>query len=225
VASGQQVLDIARSQLGIAENPPNSNNVLYADWAGLTGTPDQKAWCAAFVCWVLTQAGALDVARFVGCPRGVDLYKAAGRFGSEPRIASVVFFQWPGMGRACHVGFVEVVRSDGEVTIEGNTDEAGGGSGGKVMRHVRRANIVGFGYPQYDELAPQIPISVASHPMLKIGARGDMVRLLQSKLGFTQKNVDGIFGPQTSAAVHQFQGSHQLVSDGIVGPRTWAALG
>src|SRR5207249_4164259 len=52
-----------------------------------------------------------------------------------------------------HVGLVEAVRADSSiVTIEGNTDERGGGSGGKVMRHVRRANIAGYGYPQYASL-------------------------------------------------------------------------
>ena len=31
-------------------------------------------------------------------------------------------------------------------------------------------------------------------------------------------------GPKTEAAVREFQRSHSLVPDGIVGPKTWAAL-
>lgn len=51
---------------------------------------------------------------------------------------------------------------------------------------------------------------------------GGGVRRLQSLLGVT---ADGVFGPQTKAAVVSFQRGHGLVADGIVGPATWSGLG
>lgn len=62
---------------------------------------------------------------------------------------------------------------------------------------------------------------------VKIGSRGDEVKLLQQRLsakGFLPGKADGVFGPQTEDAVVQFQASHGLIADGIVGTRTWAAL-
>lgn len=57
---------------------------------------------------------------------------------------------------------------------------------------------------------------------IKSGSRGDDVRRLQEMLNIS---VDGIFGPKTEAAVKAFQKTHGLVQDGIVGSKTWAALG
>jgi peptidoglycan hydrolase-like protein with peptidoglycan-binding domain len=58
--------------------------------------------------------------------------------------------------------------------------------------------------------------------MLKKGDMGPSVRKLQQLLGIT---VDGNFGPQTEAKVKSFQRSKSLVDDGLVGQKTWAALG
>ena len=48
------------------------------------------------------------------------------------------------------------------------------------------------------------------------------VSAVQSKLGIS---ADGVFGPQTGAAVKHFQAAHGLTVDGIVGPATAQALG
>jgi peptidoglycan hydrolase-like protein with peptidoglycan-binding domain len=36
--------------------------------------------------------------------------------------------------------------------------------------------------------------------------------------------ADGVFGGGTEAVVRAFQREHQMVPDGIVGPKTWTAL-
>ncbi len=61
-----------------------------------------------------------------------------------------------------------------------------------------------------------------SRPTIRVGARGADVVYLQQKLRVT---ADGIFGTGTRNAVIVFQRSKGLVADGIVGPRTWVALG
>jgi peptidoglycan hydrolase-like protein with peptidoglycan-binding domain len=66
--------------------------------------------------------------------------------------------------------------------------------------------------------APGLPVG---RPTVRRGAKGDLVRKIQAKIGIA---VDGDFGPKTEAAVRVFQRNHGLVPDGIVGPKTWAAL-
>jgi len=59
------------------------------------------------------------------------------------------------------------------------------------------------------------------------GASGAEVKSIQSILqgqGYNVGPIDGLYGPQTQAAVQAFQKSKGLVPDGIVGPLTWDAL-
>jgi peptidoglycan hydrolase-like protein with peptidoglycan-binding domain len=59
------------------------------------------------------------------------------------------------------------------------------------------------------------------------GQSGDAVyaaqKLLQYKFGYSI-DLDGIFGPETSAAVLDFQSTHGLIPDGVVRAQTWQAL-
>jgi murein L,D-transpeptidase YcbB/YkuD len=68
--------------------------------------------------------------------------------------------------------------------------------------------------------APPDPDDVRARPVLKLGSRGDEVRIVQNILGIT---VDGIFGPATEAAVKKFQTAAKIPADGIIGPATYAA--
>jgi putative chitinase len=65
-------------------------------------------------------------------------------------------------------------------------------------------------------------------PVLQQGSGGPDVAALQDKLrelGFRPGASDGSFGPAMAAAVMAFQRGEGLVADGVVGPKTAAALG
>jgi len=64
--------------------------------------------------------------------------------------------------------------------------------------------------------------------ILKLDSTGKDVERLQKrlqKLGFSPGNIDGEFGPATEAALIAYQRSHDLLADGIAGPRTLMSLG
>ena len=68
--------------------------------------------------------------------------------------------------------------------------------------------------------------SVLPFPLVRKGDQNHPVKTLQYLLrarGHTV-TVDGIFGPETDAAVRAFQQQKGLAVDGIVGPVTWRAL-
>lgn len=72
------------------------------------------------------------------------------------------------------------------------------------------------------------PRAVTTTGLLQVGSRGERVRQVQQALrsaGLYSGALDGIFGRGTAAAVTAFQRSRRLPVDGVVGPRTLAALG
>jgi peptidoglycan hydrolase-like protein with peptidoglycan-binding domain len=68
--------------------------------------------------------------------------------------------------------------------------------------------------------------SISPWPVVKSGASGHPIKTLQHLLQARGHSivVDGVFGPNTGAAVKAFQASHGLTADGIVGPITWTPL-
>jgi peptidoglycan L-alanyl-D-glutamate endopeptidase CwlK len=76
--------------------------------------------------------------------------------------------------------------------------------------------------------SPQTPAEPPTERTLRLNERGEGVRMIQTRLVvlklLSQKDVDGVFGPRTEAAVKKFQASKKMAADGIVGPRTRVAL-
>lgn len=240
MTSVNQVLNRARSQIGASEQPFGSNRTAYGAWYGLQGQP----WCAIFVSWCTFHEGlplpATISKGFAYTPAGAAWFQHRRRWTNRPAPGHIVFFNFPGdsVNRISHVGIVESVRPDGSVvTIEGNTDERGGRTGGKVMRKVRRVGIVGYGIPDYDGKAASPRPAAAASPrpaapafpgrLLKRGSKGPDVKLAQGRLvhlKVARLAIDGEFGDQTAAAVRRFQKDHHLTVDAIIGPDTWTAM-
>jgi peptidoglycan hydrolase-like protein with peptidoglycan-binding domain len=71
--------------------------------------------------------------------------------------------------------------------------------------------------------APAGPPTTTEHTLvLSPESEGRQVTLLQRALGDVK--VDGVYGPETEAAVRQFQTSRGLAVDGVVGQQTTSAL-
>lgn len=124
-------------------------------------------------------------------------------------------------------GHVGIVLYDGEGWMH-RTAEGGGGDGSLCRMSDQPKDVrVSWNRPlrgvwRPDNMKPEHATPVTGTPLtLRKGSRGDQVKLLQEKLGIS---ADGIFGSQTEGAVRSFQISKGLVSDGVVGPKTWAAL-
>jgi N-acetylmuramoyl-L-alanine amidase len=67
-----------------------------------------------------------------------------------------------------------------------------------------------------------------AQPTLRWGSRGAAVTLAQRRLnawGYYKGAIDGVYGRKMYGAVVDFQRRNGLTGDGVVGPRTWAALG
>lgn len=164
MTTAAQVLDVARSQIGVAESPANSNRQPYGKAYGWDGV----AWCAQWAWWVLTQAGGASlVPKTASTVVMRDWFMKRGQWHtSGPRPGDLVFFRFPGNSNPVnHVGIVEGVETGGTlITIEGNTAGTAAGdqrNGGGVYRKRRLSNIVGYARPAYtaapqeDELSQQ----------------------------------------------------------------------
>lgn len=104
---------------------------------------------------------------------------------------------------------------------------------GRKLLALGASLVIGFGGVAMAQVAVAAPASAAipgssttSFPVLKLNSSGHAVTVAQYALAHNgqQLSVDGKFGPGTDAAVKAFQRAKGLVADGVIGPKTWAAL-
>lgn len=137
MSTAQDVLNLARSQLFVGENPMGSNSgTPYHAWYGAESQGWQ--WCAIFVSWVLFHTDPalfwnlktaysgdyLNVGRMHG--REIDLSQIAP--------GDICIWDRPVGGITDHIGFVESVTPTTFTTIEGN-------SGDSVKRNANRPRV------------------------------------------------------------------------------------
>lgn len=232
MATVKQLLDWHRDQLGFVEGPRN-NETPYAKQAGHANF---LAWCATY-----QVAGARAVSLKLPSespytPAMLNGFKAEGRVINKPKVGAFAFLYFSSLRRVAHVGIVEQVLSDGRfVTIEGNTDSAGGRTGGRVMRKVRSQSGWTFAMPEYDKpklnkvqkIQRRLEVSRDGKWGPRTDARALMMRTAaRSRAGrpnikkaFDVREVqrvvdtpaDGIWGPKSQDKLHQWIKSLQRV--------------
>lgn len=215
-----KMVAMARRNLGVVEGPNNRN-----PYAGMAGHANNQPWCATFLVACARAVGLKLPSESAYTPTMAAGFKREGAWHTRGQVGDFVFFRWPKLGRIAHVGIVESVEPNGfYVCIEGNTDVAGGRTGGKVMRHRRKANIAGFGRPAYT--APVQPAPKPKDAVLKLNSRGQQVLNVQRALNKYGHKVamDGEFGPLTQRAVKDFQVRRGLKPTGIVNTAEWREL-
>jgi hypothetical protein len=143
---GAGALAAAQSQVGVAEQPPGSNDSpQIAQYRAATAGSGVGPWCAYFTSWAAAQAGVPLGEAGQGFGSVSALYAWAQRTGRATPAGPGVrpnpgdLIVWGGR----HIGIVESVDADGSIhTIEGNSSNAVsrrtyGADGGGATGYVR----------------------------------------------------------------------------------------
>jgi CHAP domain len=143
--AGQTMLNVARAEVGVTEQPPGSNDSRrIAQFRQATaGAPGPGPWCAYFVSWAAREAGAPLGDAGQGFGRVDDVWAWAERSGKAipagsgpPQPGDLIVWDE-------HIGIVESVGADGSIkTIEGNSSNSVaqrsyGSDGGGAVGYVR----------------------------------------------------------------------------------------
>ena len=246
----QKLIAWALDQIGYAEGANNYNK--YAPlWTQAGGWNAQnQPWCDIFVdagfveCFGLEGAAKLTYQPVGGfsaaCRYSSQFYKNAGAWTQTPEAGDQIFLYID--GGINHTGIVTAVANGCVYTVEGN-------SGDMVARRVYALgapNIAGYGRPNWaavTEASPSPPPSAPGAgqverryapyeysvkiPLLRSGNSGPAVFNLQTLLsahGFDCGSADGVFGPETRAALTAFQRKAGLDADGEFGGQSFTAL-
>ncbi len=141
--AGQAILNAIRPEVGVAEQPPGSNDSpRIAQYRQATAGSGVGPWCAYFVSWAARQAGVPLGDSGQGFGRVDDVFAWAQKTGkalpagSTPAPGDLIVWDE-------HIGVVESVDPDGSIhTIEGNSSDkvsqrTYGSDGGGAVGYVR----------------------------------------------------------------------------------------
>ncbi len=141
-------LDIAKTQVGVQEEPKNSNwgpqikNYLRAA-AILSPAP----WCVAFVVWCCRQAGIKQdrIPTTASSTFLLNWAKEKGKIVRDPQPGDIFLLLRKGGSTAFHCGFVQQAGRLAFRTVEGNSNDQGSAEGYEVcMRNRSRLGRVAF---------------------------------------------------------------------------------
>ncbi len=155
MATVSELLAVARGEIGVKEDPADSNRVKYnTAYYGREVQGPAYPWCAAFLWWCSQKAGVAWPVKTASCGA---LRTAAQKVGQWVEAAAVlpgdiVLYDFGTDGAPDHCGVVEYVKNGTVTSIEGNTAPNNDANGGMVMRRVRPIRqVVGAFRPEYEE--------------------------------------------------------------------------
>ncbi len=143
--AGQAMVNLARAEVGVAEQPPGSNDSprISQFRQATAGAPGPGPWCAYFVSWAARGAGVPIGDAGQGFGRVDDVWawgqsagKAIPADSGQPQPGDLIVWDE-------HIGIVESVGADGSInTIEGNSSDrvsqrSYGSDGGGAVGYVR----------------------------------------------------------------------------------------
>lgn len=151
-----QIIEKARSYIGVAEKP-NNNVIFNTEYYGHEVNGGQYAWCAVFI-WYVFHSLKADNLYFGGqktayCPTLMNWFKQKKRFYTTPEVGDLVFYDFSGAKKtAGHVGIVSKILPNKQIlAIEGNTSVSNQTNGGMVQERKRDLkSCIGFGRPEYE---------------------------------------------------------------------------
>ena len=148
-----------------------------------------------------------------------------------PSVVSLVFEAWPYQGTTGVVVVdIGAHRTEFEISVPvARTVDIGfahDGADPLTSMVFFRAGLIDFVFRSVLVGRTIMSGSISPWPVVKSGSNGHPVKTLQYLLRAHGHSVvvDGVFGPQTEAAVKAFQTSHAVAADGIVGPMTWVPV-
>lgn len=132
---------IYSKEIGVREKTNNNDGERVAEYLRYTGLPAGYAWCAAFVSWTFGQAGFKEP-KTAWSPSLFPSKKLIWNRGPVkdhqlPQAGDVFGIYFSNLKRIAHAGFVKEWGDKYVITVEGNTNDAGGREGDGVYRKRR----------------------------------------------------------------------------------------
>jgi hypothetical protein len=148
-----------------------------------------------------------------------------------PSVLSLAFEAWPYQGLT-GVVVIDIGAQRTEIEIDmpvaRMVDIGFVHSGGDypITMVFFRPGLIDFVFRSVSLGSTVMPDSISAWPVVMNGANGHPIKTLQYLLRARGHSVliDGVFGAETKTAVQEFQTTHGLAADGVVGPMTWPAL-